>query len=57
MYIGDYLGRRAIYSPDKIAIIDYGKNPEWRLTYRQMNERAIRRNSQSGVDWSSQLFR
>ena len=40
MYIGDYLGRRAIYSPDKIAIIDYGKNPEWRLTYRQMNERA-----------------
>ena len=40
MYIGDYLGRRAIYSPDKIAIIDYGKSPEWRLTYRQMNERA-----------------
>ncbi|MBI5030606.1 MAG: long-chain fatty acid--CoA ligase [Chloroflexi bacterium] len=40
MYIGDYLGRRAIYSPDKLAIIDYGKNPEWRLTYRQMNERA-----------------
>jgi len=40
MYIGDYLGRRAIYSPDKIATIDYGKNPEWRLTYRQMNERA-----------------
>lgn len=40
MYIGDYLGRRAIYSPDKLAIIDYGKNPEWRLTYRQINERA-----------------
>lgn len=40
MYIGDYLGRRAIYSPDKLAIVDYGKNPEWRLTYRQMNERA-----------------
>lgn len=40
MYIGDYLGRREIYSPDKLAIIDAGKNPEWRLTYRQMNERA-----------------
>ena len=40
MYIGDYLGRRAIYSPDKLAIVDAGKNPEWRLTYRQMNERA-----------------
>ncbi len=40
MYIGDYLGRRAIYSPDKLAIVDMGKRPEWRLTYRQMNERA-----------------
>lgn len=42
MYVGDYLGRRAIYSPDKLAIIDYGKQPPWRLTYRQMNERANR---------------
>src|SRR5512142_990362 len=42
MYIGDYLGRRAIYSPDKLAIIDAGKDPEWRLTYRKMNERANR---------------
>lgn len=42
MYVGDYLGRRAIYSPDKVAIIDYGKQPPWRLTYRQMNERANR---------------
>lgn len=40
MYIGDYLGRREIYSPDKLAIIDAGKTPEWRLTYRQMNDRA-----------------
>jgi len=40
MYIGDYLGRREIYSPDKLAIVDYSKQPEWRLTYRQMNERA-----------------
>ena len=27
MYIGDYLGRRQIYSPDKLAIIDAGKQP------------------------------
>ena len=42
MYVGDYLGRRAIYSPDRLAIVDAGKEPEWRLTYRQMNERANR---------------
>lgn len=42
MYIGDYLGRREIYSPDKLAIIDYSKNPEWRLTYRQWNARVNR---------------
>ncbi len=42
MYIGDYLHRRQIYSPDKLAIIDAGKTPERRLTYRQMNERANR---------------
>ncbi len=42
MYIGDYLGRRAIYSPDKLAIVDAGKQPELRLTYAQMNGRANR---------------
>ncbi len=42
MYIGDYLARREIYSPDRVAIIDAGKDPEWRLTYSQMNERANR---------------
>ena len=42
MYIGDYLGRRQIYSPDKLAIIDAGKTPVLELTYRQMNERANR---------------
>jgi fatty-acyl-CoA synthase len=42
MYIGDYLGRRAIYSPQKLAIVDTGKDPEWRLTYWQLNERANR---------------
>ena len=42
MYIGDFLGRRQIYSPDKLAIIDVGKQPALELTYRQMNERANR---------------
>ncbi len=42
MYIGDYLGRRQIYSPDKLAIIDAGKTPALELTFRQMNERANR---------------
>jgi fatty-acyl-CoA synthase len=40
--IGDYLARRAIYSPERIAIIDAGKQPALRLTYAQMNERANR---------------
>ena len=42
MYIGDYLGRREIYSPDKLAIIDAGKQPELRLTYREWNRRVNR---------------
>ena len=42
MYIGDYLARRELYSPERTAIIDTGQTPEWRLTYRQMNERANR---------------
>jgi fatty-acyl-CoA synthase len=42
MFVGDYLGRRAIYSPDALAIIDAGKQPELRLTYRAMNSRANR---------------
>jgi len=28
MYIGDYLARRELYSPDRLAIIDSGKDPE-----------------------------
>lgn len=42
MYIGDYLGRREIYSPGKLAIIDAGKDPDLRLTYRQWNRRVNR---------------
>ena len=40
MYIGDYLARRELYSPDKLAFIDAGKSPEWRLTYHEANRRA-----------------
>ena len=42
MYIGDYLGRREIYSPDKLAIIDAGKDPALRLTYGEWNQRVNR---------------
>ena len=42
MYIGDYLGRREIYSPDTLAIIDAGKSPELRLTYKEWNRRVNR---------------
>lgn len=42
MYIGDYLGRRQLYSPNRLAIIDTGKPQQLRLTYLQLNERANR---------------
>jgi fatty-acyl-CoA synthase len=42
MYIGDYLGRREIYTPDKLAIVDAGKTTAWRFTFREMNARAKR---------------
>jgi fatty-acyl-CoA synthase len=42
MYIGDYLARRELYSPEKLAFIDAGKSPEWRLTFREANRRADR---------------
>ncbi|GAB4405487.1 MAG: long-chain fatty acid--CoA ligase [Anaerolineales bacterium] len=38
----DYLTRRELYSPEKIAFIDAGKTPELRLTFRQANQRANR---------------
>ncbi len=42
MYIGDYLARRTLYTPDKLAFVDFGKEPPLRLTYAQANERANR---------------
>ncbi len=42
MVIGDYLGRRELYSPDVVGIVDHGKSPPLRLTFRDMNRRANR---------------
>ena len=42
MYIGDTLARRAIYSPDRLAVVDAGKAPRPHYTYAQLNERANR---------------
>jgi fatty-acyl-CoA synthase len=42
MYIGDYLARRELYTPEKLAFVDYGKDPVLRLTYAMANGRANR---------------
>jgi fatty-acyl-CoA synthase len=42
MYIGDYLARRELYTPERLAIIDAGKEPALRLTFRELNSRANR---------------
>lgn len=42
MYIGDYLGRRALYTPDSLAVVDAGKTPHRAFTYSELNHRADR---------------
>lgn len=42
MFVGDILGRRAIYSPDQLAIVDAGKTPHRSFTYSELNSRANR---------------
>ncbi|MDZ7843410.1 MAG: long-chain fatty acid--CoA ligase [Anaerolineales bacterium] len=42
MYIGNYLRRRELYTPDQEAFVDYGMEPALRLTYREANQRANR---------------
>ena len=42
MYVGDYLSRRCLYSPDKLALVDATQSPPRRLTYADLNERANR---------------
>lgn len=46
MFIGDYLARRELYTPNRLAVVDAGKSPALRLTYAQMNMRAS-----SLADW------
>lgn len=42
MYVGDILGRRALYTPDHLAVVDAGKTPHRTFTYTEMNARANR---------------
>jgi len=42
MYIGDYSGRRALYTPDELAVVDAGKSPHRNFTYSDLDNRANR---------------
>ncbi len=42
MYVGDYLGRRALYTPEQLAVVDAGKSPHRAFTYSELNHRADR---------------
>lgn len=42
MYVGDYIGRRALYTPDQLAVVDAGKTPHRTFTYSELNNRANR---------------
>lgn len=42
MYIGDWMGRGALYWPDNVAVVDVARGERGRFTYREMNERANR---------------
>jgi fatty-acyl-CoA synthase len=42
MFVGDYIGRRALYTPDQLAVVDAGKTPHRIFTYKEMDNRANR---------------
>lgn len=42
MYIGDWMGRGALYWPDRPAVVDVAKGDAGRFSYRHLNERANR---------------
>ncbi len=42
MFVGDFLGRRALYTPDQLAVVDAGKIPHRSFTYSELNNRANR---------------
>ena len=37
MFVGDFLGRRALYTPDTLAVVDAGKVPHRSFTYIELN--------------------
>ena len=40
MFIGDWMGRGALYWPEHVAVVDVAKGEAGRFTYRAMNARA-----------------
>ncbi|RYZ33613.1 MAG: long-chain fatty acid--CoA ligase [Myxococcaceae bacterium] len=40
MFIGDWMGRGALYWPEAVAVVDVARKDAGRFTYRQMNARA-----------------
>ena len=40
MFIGDWMGRGALYWPEQLAVVDVAKGEAGRFTYRAMNARA-----------------
>jgi len=42
MFVGDYIGKRALYTPDQLAVVDAGKTPHRIFTYKEMDNRANR---------------
>jgi fatty-acyl-CoA synthase len=42
MFVGDFLGKRALYTPDNLAVVDAGKTPHRSFTYSELNNRANR---------------
>jgi fatty-acyl-CoA synthase len=40
MFIGDWMGRGALYWPEHVAVVDVARGEEGRFTYRQLNARA-----------------
>jgi fatty-acyl-CoA synthase len=42
LHLGDLIARRALYTPDHLAVIDVGTLPPLRFSYAQMNARANR---------------
>lgn len=42
MYIGDWMGRGALYWPDNVAVVDVARGERGCFTYRTLNDRANR---------------